>query len=130
MTACDASEAWYHGSPLRLRAIRKRSTVTQDRDLARVFSHRPSLVSVSDGMGAPRIKHDGTTPGFLYRVAEDVRPGDVRPHPRSSVGCGKEWLTNRELRVTLVGATEIVERERLTEKEIAALRTRLQMRDR
>ena len=114
MTACDASEAWYHGTPLRLTAIREGSTIIQDRDLARVFSHKPSLLLVSVGMEAARIKHDGTTPGLLYRVAEDVRPGDVRPHPRSSMGCGKEWLTNRELRVTLVGPTEIVEQERLT----------------
>jgi len=130
MTACDASEAWYHGTPLRLTAIRKGSTITQNRDLARVFSHRPTLVSISDDAGIDRIRHDGTVPGFLYRIAEDLRPGDVYPHPHSSMGPGKEWLTSRELRVILVGPTEIVEQERLTQKEIEALRTMLQMRDR
>src|SRR5439155_7139226 len=27
------------------------------------------------------VKHDGTTPGYLYVVAEEVRPADVYPHP-------------------------------------------------
>ncbi|GAG23995.1 unnamed protein product, partial [marine sediment metagenome] len=112
-----------------LTAIRKGSTITQDRDLARVFSHRPTLVSISHDAGIDRIRHDGTVPGFLYRIAEDLRPGDVYPHPHSSMGAGKEWLTSRELRVILVGPTEIVEQERLTQKEIEALRTMLQMRD-
>ncbi len=130
MTDQNHSETWYHGSPFELATIRKGSTITQDRDLARVFSHRPTLVSISDDARIDRIRHDGTVPGFLYRIAEDLRPGDVRPHPRSSMGCGKEWLSNRELRVTLVGPTEIVERERLTQKQIEALRTMLWMRDR
>ena len=43
---CD--EAWYHGSPLELALLRPGSTVTQDRRLAEVFSHKPAVVSVSD----------------------------------------------------------------------------------
>jgi len=117
----DYSKAWYHGSPFRLETLRKGSTITQDRDLARVFSHKPTLVSVSDD---GKIKHNGTIPGFLYRIAEDIRPEDVYAHPRSSMAYGKEWLTTRELRVTLIGPTKIVEEERLTENQVAELRRR------
>lgn len=113
---------WYHGSPLKLDAIRKGSTITQDRDLARVFSHKPSIVSVSD---EGWIKHDGATPGLLYRIAEKMKPGDIRPHPGSSVREGSEWLTERELRVSLVAPTVVVDEERLTPEEIAELRSRL-----
>ena len=107
MTDWERSKTWYHGPPLRLTAIRMGSTITQDRDLARVFSHKPTLVSISGERGIAKIKHDGATPGFLYRIAQDLRPGDVRPSPRSSMGSDKEWLANRELRVILNGPTEI-----------------------
>jgi len=117
----DYSKPWYHGSPFKINTLRKGSTITQDRDLARVFSHKPTLVSISDD-GA--IQHDGKEPGLLYRVAEEVKPGDVRPHPRSSMEPGKEWLTNRELRVALIGPTDVAPAEKLTEAEIADFRTK------
>ena len=123
----DYRETWYHGSPFRLTAIRKGSTITQDRDLARVFSHKPTLVSISD---EGKIRHNGTLPGFLYLIAEDIRPDDVHPHPRSSMEEGKEWLTTRELRVTVICPTQIIDEERLTEEEITALRSRLSLQAR
>jgi ribosomal protein S18 acetylase RimI-like enzyme len=109
---------WYHGSPLHLAVLRVGSTITADRDLARVFSHKPAIVSIDDD---GTIVHTGTVPGLLYRVAEEVGPEDVYPHPRSSMGPGKEWLTRRELRVELIGPTQVVEGERLTECEVAEL---------
>ena len=99
-------KTWYHGSPLELTILRKGSTITQDEDLARVFSHKPTLVSVSDD---GKIEHNGTTPGFLYRISEEIQPNDVKPHPRSSMAEGKEWLINRDLRVTWICPTQIVE---------------------
>lgn len=111
---------------MRLTAIREGSTITQDRDLARVFSHKPTLVSISDN-GA--IRHNGVTPGFLYCVAEQIQPADVYPHPRSSMEPGKEWLTTRELRVTLLAPTRILDKERLTEEELAELRRRLSLKE-
>ena len=110
----DCGNTWYHGSPFKFTTLRKGRTITQDRDLARVFSHKPTLVSTSDD----GIKHDGKIPGFLYRIAEDIKPGDVYPHPRSSMEEGKEWLTNRDLRVELTCPTQIVHEEKLTEEEI------------
>jgi len=114
----DHSKPWYHGSPLKLKVLRKGSTITQDRDLARIFSHKPTIVSISDrGM-----KHDGSTPGFLYQIAEEIREGDIYPHPRSSMEEGKEWLTARELRVELIDLTQVAEEEKLLDKELERLR--------
>lgn len=118
MTKWKNIKPWYHGSPFRLTTIRKGSTITQDRDLARIFSHKPKRVSISDD---GKIKHDGTTPGFLYCIAKKIQPGDVVPHPRSSMKEGKEWLTNRTLRVMLLGPTRVTESERLTAEEIIRL---------
>jgi len=120
----DYSRPWYHGSPLKLKTLRKGSTITQDRDLARVFSHKPTLVSISES----GIKHDGKETGFLYQTSENIKGNDVYPHPHSSMQEGKEWLTTRELRVELLGATKILEEERLTEEEIAKLKKIIESR--
>jgi hypothetical protein len=112
---------WYHGSPLQLTVLLQGSTITQDRRLAEVFSHKPAMVSIADDGS---IKHTGTEPGYLYRISEEIGPCDVHSHPRSSVAPGMEWITDRDLRLELIGPTQIVDEERLTEGEIAALRQR------
>lgn len=101
--------------------LRPGGTVTQDRHLAEVFSLKPALVSLEDD---GTIRHNGTLPGLLYRVAEPVGENDVYPHPRTSMGPGKEWLTTRPLQLALIGAVEVDNKERLTEKEIELLRQR------
>ena len=116
------SETWYHGSPLQLTTLHAGSTITRSRDLARVFSHKPPIVSIGDD-GA--IQHTGTRPGYLYRVDEPLGPDDVYPHPRTTMQPGLEWLTRRELRLTLIGPTEVRKEELLTEEQIAALRLAL-----
>jgi hypothetical protein len=114
--------AWYHGSPLRLARLRSGSTLTHDRRLAEVFSHKPTLVSVGDdGM----VRHNGYAQGWLYAVSEDVRPEDVTPHPRSSMQPGQEWLTRRELSVALLGPVPITKDEILLEEEIQELSRRM-----
>lgn len=137
MNKCDYSKPWYHGSPFKLTVLRRGSTITQDCDLARIFSHKPTIVSISvhksvsdDGVEqiTEDIKHDGRTSGFLYLIAEDIQPSDIYPHPRSSMEEGKEWVTARELRVELIGTTRIVEQERLTEEEIVRLKESAQLR--
>jgi hypothetical protein len=111
--------SWYHGSPLQLTRLLQGSTITQDRHLAEVFSHKPTIVSIDDN-GA--ILHNGTVEGYLYRIAEQIGPGDVYPHPNSSMGQGKEWLTSRELRLELIGPTTARAKERLTEQMLVTLR--------
>ena len=116
---------WYHGSPLQLTVLREGSTITQDRHLAEVFSHKPQKVSMSDD---GTIKHSGVQPGLLYRVAEEVGPGDVYPHPNSSMAPGVEWLTRRELELELIGPVEIVDGERLTQEELSTLQQMVERR--
>lgn len=115
----DIGASWYHGSPQRLTTLRAGSSISQHRNVASAFSHRPTLVSQgSDGM----VKHDGILPGYLYRVAEKIGPDDLSPHPHP-VNVGHwEWLTRRPLRVELLEVTAATAADRLIDAEIAALR--------
>jgi hypothetical protein len=118
----DASKPWYHGSPAVLLELRPGSTITQDRDLARIFSHKPPLVSqaiANDGQLI--IKHSGILSGFLYQVVELVEETDVVPVPNSTMGAGQEWHTTRPLRVQCIATTRVEPHEQLTEAEIAEL---------
>ena len=121
----DPAQTWYHGSPLELTTIHKGSTITQKRELARIFSHKPTLVSVSDD-GV--VKHNGTIPGYLYVIAEKIEPGDVIPHPHTTMSPGDEWLTTREVRVRLLCPTKPAPEEGLTNTELARLLELLQAR--
>jgi hypothetical protein len=116
------SQTWYHGSPLKLTTLREGSTITQKRELARIFSHKPTLVMVPD---EGQIKHNGTKPGYLYAIAEEIQPADVVPHPRTTMSPGDEWLTTRELHLRLLCSTEPAPEEQLTDEELAALQRRI-----
>jgi hypothetical protein len=118
----DPNQSWYHGSPLELTVLRKESTITQKRELARIFSHKPIIVSVSDN---GQVKHNGTMPGYLYVIADKVQPEDVIPHPHTTMEPGDEWLTTRELHLRLLCITKPVSSEQLTDEEYAALLERL-----
>ena len=122
MARFDPGSPWYHGSPVELDSLRVGSTITQNETLARVFSHKPDLVTVSD---AGEIRHNGTQPGYMYLIAEDVRDGDVTPHPRTAMMPGEEWLTTRELSVTRLRTTTPDPEELLTAGEVASLMERV-----
>ena len=117
--ALDYHKTWYHGSPLKLEVLRVGSTITQQRDLARVFSHKPAIVSISD---EGQIMHNGTRPGYLYQIAEPIGSADVAPHPRTTMRPGDEWLTHRELRLRLIDETTVQADEFLSDEEIDRLR--------
>ena len=68
MPECDYSGTWYHGSQKELTRLGAGSSITQSRNVAKAFSHRPSLLSMSD----ESLKHDGVTPGYLHVVAEEI----------------------------------------------------------
>ncbi len=114
----DPTVIWYHGSPLRLEVLREGSTITRWRELARVFSHKPPIVCITD---EATLQHNGTQPGYLYEIAEPVAPGDVTPHPRTTMRPGDEWLTTRDLRLRLLGETQVRSEEFLTASDVAAL---------
>ncbi|NLO47266.1 MAG: hypothetical protein GX111_02940 [Clostridiales bacterium] len=112
------SVLWYHGSPFMLTSLREGSTVTRNRDLARVFSHKPLCVLMEDD---GRLRHNGSAGGYLYVVDEAIGDRDVYPHPATTMDKELEWLTKRELRVKLIGQTDVRDEERLSENEIRAL---------
>ena len=116
--AASSRARWYHGSPLRLSRLAAGSSVTMSLNLARVFAHRPAVVSLEDD---GTLRHDGRLPGYLPIVSEPVGSGDLMPHPRSTMPPGEEWLTSREQRLKLVGLVEVLEREALSEAEAARL---------
>ena len=127
MTGIDYRRTWYHGSQQRLTTLRTGSSITQNRDVAKAFSHRPSMVSMSyGGEGDPRlhdwkVRHDGITPGFLYVVSDEIAPDEVRPHPHPANASRFEWLTHRELKLELIEETVVTASERMTDEEIAVL---------
>lgn len=123
MTDWDFSKPWYHGSQQELTHLHEGSSITQDKDIARIFSHRPQLVSMTANGS---LKHNGTTPGYLYLVSEALGPADVYPHPHPVNARRWEWLTKRQLQVQLVEITQACPDELLSAEEIAALKRKQQ----
>ena len=121
----DYTLTWYHGSQQKLNTLRVGSSITQDRNVAKAFSHRPSLLTQSESGTA---KHDGTTPGYLYIVADEIGPDDVYPHPHPVNVTRWEWLTNRELKLKLIEQTIVTDEERLTDQEIAEIKRKQEER--
>ena len=119
----DNDPLWYHGSQKALTELRVGSSITQNRNLAKAFSHRPTIVCMSDRSEAvsfkSMVKHNGVTPGYLYTVTENIDPSDIYPHPHPANADGWEWLTRRELKLQFIGKTIVTDRERLTEAEVA-----------
>ncbi len=115
----DYSQPWYHGSQQRLTVLRTGSSISQNRMIARFFSHRPQIVSQYDDGS---IKHDGTTSGFLFIIDEEISAEDVYPHPHPVNASYWEWLTTREIKIKLIEETVVHEEEFLTDEEIADLK--------
>ena len=114
----DYALTWYHGSQQELTKLRVGSSITQNRNVAKAFSHRPSLLTQSDG---GTVKHDGAIPGYLYTVVDEIGPDDVYPHPHPVNATRWEWLINRELKLKLIEQTVVTDEERLTDQEIAEI---------
>lgn len=119
MTRWDDGRPWYHGSQQALTVLRAGSSISQNKDIARIFSHRPTMISLAEDGS---LKHDGTAHGYLYRVVEAVKAEAIYPHPHPVNASHWEWLTKRELSVQLIERTKVQDAEKLTEQEIAELR--------
>jgi len=117
MEKCDYSAPWYHGSPDELTVLRKGSWITQFKELARAFSHRPALISLGDD--CVNVKHNGRRPGFLYVVSECLGPDDVT-YLRDTAQT--HWQTNRDLSLRLVAQLPLDDPPQLSDDEIAELR--------
>ncbi len=117
MENCDYSAPWYHGSPEELTVLRKGSWVTQFKELAKAFSHRPSLISM--GEGCRTVKHNGQLVGFLYVVSEAVGSDDVTYLADTAQ---THWQTQRDLTMERVAELPLDDPPQLSEEEIAELR--------
>jgi len=96
----DPDGIWYHGSNIVLSELKEGSTVTQWRELAEAFSHKPDQLSYDDN-GV--IDHNGTEKGYLYVLDEPITVGvDIYQHPRTSMDENAEFLTKRPIRVKLI----------------------------
>ncbi len=92
--------SWYHGSNQKFDLLREGSTITQWKELAEAFSHKPSCLEYDDD---GKIKHNGTEKGYLYLIDEPIQIGiDVYQHPRTSMDENAEFLTNRPLKIRLI----------------------------
>ncbi len=91
---------WYHGSNKIFTELRTNSTITQWKELAEAFSHKPSGLGYGDN-GV--IVHNGTEKGYLYIVDEPIIIGiDIYQHPRTTMDSNAEFLTKRPLKVKLI----------------------------
>ena len=120
MEKCDYGKPWYHGSQEKLAFLRKGSWVTQSSELAKAFSHRPSLISF--GEDGQSVKHNGEQLGFLYMVSEAVGPEDVTYLPHTAQ---THWQGQRDLEVRLVAELPLDDPAQLSEGEIAAMRKKI-----
>ena len=112
---------WFHGSPLELETLRKGSTITQIEKLAQIFSHKPSIVSVSDD---GEIKHNGKVKGRVYRIADEVTADDIFEHPKSSMRKGWEWITDKEFKLEFLYEISYSPDDILSESEVKELKMR------
>lgn len=96
---------WFHGSPERLKSLRTGSTITPVLAFAKAMSHKPSELAVeirdNSDAGERRVvfRHNGTRPGYLYKVLIEDPSRDLEQHPESSGAVGEEVLTTRKLDV-------------------------------
>ncbi len=93
---------WYHGSPTKLSSLRKGSMVTPFVEIAKAFSHKPKLLSMSEDMKS--VKHNGQIPGLLYVVAEEVTEDDL---VELSDTKQTHWEIRRDLHANLVADVPI-----------------------
>ncbi len=95
----DQGGPWYHGSNRILTELRIGSTITQWKELAEAFSHKPSVLGYDD---EGNIVHNGSEKGFLYIVDEPIKVGvDIYQHPASTMDKNAEFLTKKVLALRL-----------------------------
>ena len=91
---------WYHGSNKMFIELKTNSTITQWKELAEAFSHKPSGLGYDDD-GV--IVHNGTEKGYLYIIDEPVVVDvDIYQHPRTTMEENAEFLTKRPLKVKMI----------------------------
>ena len=96
----NADSVWYHGSNMLFSELRISSTITQWKELAEAFSHKPDILGYDDN-GV--ITHNGVEKGYLYIIDEPVDiQNDIFQHPRTTMDENAEFITKRPLKVKMI----------------------------
>jgi hypothetical protein len=104
-------EIWYHGSNKVFAILEEGSSITQWRELAEAFSHKPAILAIDDDNS---IYHNGKEYGYLYIVDESIEiDKDIYAHPRTTMDKDMEFLTKRKLKVKLVAEVGLPDEEYL-----------------
>ena len=115
----ENQSTWFHGSPLRLEMLCKGSSITQLEKLARAFSTKPTIASVSDDGS---IRHNGKKKGYIYKIIGTVTPADIYKHPKTTMDEGWEWITRKDFRLEFLYEYTSSPDDILSEDEIKTLR--------
>jgi len=113
---------WYHGSPKRLETLASGSTVTPVIELAKAFAHKPRRVDIrirdntETGEHSVTITHDGSLPGYLYRVAVSDPATQLKQHPGSGAAAGEEMLSEVELPLEFIEQIPVQQEYSLAEE--------------
>ncbi|NLX69868.1 MAG: hypothetical protein GX024_03045 [Clostridiales bacterium] len=110
--------SWYHGSNKVFDVLIEGSTITQWRQLAEAFSHKPTILAIDDDN---TIFHNGKEYGYLYIIDEPIEiDKDIYAHPNTTMDKGLEFLTKRKLKVKMVEEIGLPneEQQRLSEEKL------------
>jgi|LFRM01.1.fsa_nt_gb hypothetical protein len=107
----DPQGIWYHGSNKVFEVLEEGSTITQWKELAEAFSHKPSILAIDDDFS---IYHNGKEYGYLYVVDEPVEIGkDIYAHPGTTMDKNLEFLTKRKIKVKMIADVGLPNEEHL-----------------
>ena len=100
---------WYHGSNKVFEILEEDSTVTQWRELAEAFSHKPTTLAIDNDNS---IFHNGKEYGYLYIVDESIEiDKDIYAHPNTTMGKDLEFLTKRKIKVEMIADVGLPNKE-------------------
>ncbi|UCD10086.1 MAG: hypothetical protein JSU79_05455 [Dehalococcoidales bacterium] len=104
---------------MNLEKLSKGSSITQIEKLARAFSTKPTIASVSDD---GNIRHNGKAKGRVYKIIDTVTPDDIYKHPATTMDEGWEWITRKDFRLEFLYEYEGMPDDILSEDEIRLLK--------
>lgn len=109
---------WYHGSNKVFEVLKEGSTITQWKELAEAFSHKPTILAIDDDKS---IFHNGKEYGYLYVVDEPIEINtDIYAHHNTTMGKGLEFLTKRKIKVRKIADVGLPDEEyqKLSEEKL------------
>ncbi len=107
----NENSLWYHGSNKVFDVLDIGSTITQWRQLAEAFAHKPAMLCYGDD-GV--ILHNGQEAGYLYMIDEVIElDKDIYQHPRTTMDKNAEFFTKRLLKVKMISKLDSLTKEEI-----------------